>query len=75
MTDNPYVWCFDHGRIHNFSDGAWCTAWWVQLAGTTETEALADKANRFGDAQFYDQLPVTVQVELADAQDRQEPQQ
>ncbi|MFE1321630.1 hypothetical protein [Kitasatospora phosalacinea] len=73
MTDNPqpYVWCFDHGRTHNFSDGAWCTAWWVPLVGATEPEALADKAARFGDARFYDQLPFAVQVELAEAREPQ----
>jgi hypothetical protein len=62
---SPYVWCFDHGRTHNFSAGAWCTAWWIPLAGTTEDEALADKQQRFGDAVFYDQLPVEQIVELA----------
>jgi len=65
--DQPYVWCFDHGRMHNFSAGAWCTAWWVPLTGGTEAEAAADKARRFGGAQFYDQLPREQQVQLAEA--------
>lgn len=66
MTENPFVWCFDHGRMHNFSEGAWCTAWWVVLIGTTEAEALGDKVSRFGDARFYDQLPLEQQVKLAE---------
>ncbi|MFF4417052.1 hypothetical protein ACFYY8_31410 [Streptosporangium sp. NPDC001559] len=67
-----FAWCFSHGRLHRFTpsreypDGAWCTAHWSRLAGATEEEALADKANRFGDAQFIDQLPLEVQVEVAD---------
>lgn len=61
-----YVWCFDHGRTHDFSHGAWCTASWAPLNGASETEALADKAARFGDAVFYDQLPMDQQVALAE---------
>ncbi|MEV0831456.1 hypothetical protein [Nonomuraea rubra] len=58
--------------MHNFipcgeadsPDGAWCTADWVKLDGSTEEEALAAKTARFGDAQFIDQLPFDVQVGL-----------
>lgn len=69
MSDNrSYAWCFDHGRMHDFFNGVWCTAWWVPLSGRTEAEAMADKAARFGDAQFYDQLPLEQRVALAEAQ-------
>ncbi|MFG3051848.1 hypothetical protein ACGFZP_12985 [Kitasatospora sp. NPDC048239] len=72
MTTNggasaSYVWCFDHGRTHNFSHGAWCTAWWTPLTGNTEAEALTDKTNRFGDAVFYNDLPTDQQIALANA--------
>ncbi|MFD3363661.1 hypothetical protein ACFWW5_11215 [Streptomyces albidoflavus] len=61
-----YAWCLDHGRLHRFTqkEGAWCSALWVALVGEDETTALADKRIRFGDAQFFDQLPQAVQVEL-----------
>lgn len=62
-----YAWCFDHGCLHAFSGEPWCTAWWAPLTGATEDEALADKVARFGDAFFYDQLPLAVQAQLADA--------
>ncbi len=60
-----FAWCFDHGRLHVFvprgehecPDGAWCTARWVRLAGTTEQEATADKEKRFGEAVFCHHLP------------------
>lgn len=61
-----YAWCFDHGRLHPFTNGAWCTASWTPLTGGTETEALADKAARFGEAIFFDQLTTEQQLELID---------
>jgi hypothetical protein len=64
VTVTRFAWCFDHGRSHNFSTGAWCTAFWVKLAGQTEAEALADKQTRFGDAVFYDQLTLEQQGAL-----------
>ncbi|MFB8182661.1 hypothetical protein ACFC8N_43060 [Streptomyces sp. NPDC055966] len=59
----------DHGRLHHFTqkEGAWCSALWVALSGDNEPSALADKQTRFGDAQFFDQLPQTVQVELVES--------
>lgn len=69
-----YAWCFSHGRLHTFvprgeaesPDGAWCTADWSRLAGASEGEALADKQDRYGDAQFLDHLPLEVQVAVMD---------
>lgn len=69
-TQTPaYAWCLDHGRLHHFTqkEGAWCSALWVALDGTDEQSALADKQARFGDAQFFDQLPQQVQVELVES--------
>jgi hypothetical protein len=63
MADQTYAWCFSHGRMHIFRpsseypDGAWCTARWMPLAGATEEDALADKQDRYGSAQFEHQLP------------------
>jgi hypothetical protein len=67
-----YAWCFSHGRLHHFTpsseypDGAWCTAHWSRLNGTSEDEALADKSARYGDTQFLDALPLDVQVAVID---------
>jgi hypothetical protein len=62
-----FAWCFSHGRLHRFLKKPWCTATWARLAGTTEAEALADKAARFGDATFSNDLPLETQVELMQA--------
>ena len=59
-----YAWCFDHGRLHHFTNGAWCTAAWTPLAGTTKAQAMADKTTRYGDAIYIDQLPLEQQVKL-----------
>lgn len=65
MTNSTlYAWCFDHGGIHRFAGEPWCAARWAPLAGNTEDEALADKAARFGDAFFIDQLPIEQQLAL-----------
>jgi hypothetical protein len=70
-VSNPnYAWCFSHGRLHHFAGHAWCTATWTPLTGTSEAEALADKHNRYGDAQFLDQLPLEQQYELIDVPPR-----
>lgn len=55
-----YGWCFDHGRLHAFleTEGAWCTAAWVPLDASTEEEALAQKQLVWGEALFFDQLPL-----------------
>jgi hypothetical protein len=56
-----FAWCFSHGRLH--TDPAWCTASWSPLPGaTTEEEALTEKRQRFGDAEFLHQLPLGLQV-------------
>lgn len=67
--DLSYAWCLDHGRLHRFSqeDGAWCSALWVPLDGTSEGTALANKQSRFGEARFFDELPREVQTELIEA--------
>lgn len=73
MADVTYAWCFSHGRMHFFSptaehpDGAWCTAFWVPLAGDTEEAALADKQARFADALFDHQLGPERRVEVFEA--------
>lgn len=61
-----YAWCFSHGRMHTFPVGRepWCTAWWVPLAGNTEQAALAEKRNRYGDAQFMHHLSVEQQAAI-----------
>ncbi|MFD9564401.1 hypothetical protein [Streptomyces sp. NPDC059994] len=59
-----YAWCFSHGRLHRFDDEPWCTASWARLDGATEGDALTDKAARYGDAQFLDQLPGEQQFDL-----------
>ena len=59
-----YAWCFSHGRDHRFDGEPWCTATWTPLAGRTEEEALRDKEERFGDAQFLHQLPAERQLLL-----------
>ncbi|MER5890517.1 hypothetical protein ABT160_42390 [Streptomyces sp. NPDC001941] len=60
-TENgsSYAWCFSHGRLHVFQAGQdpWCTAEWVTVQGATREAALAAKAEHFGDAQFFDELP------------------
>ncbi|MBQ1164408.1 hypothetical protein KBZ21_41190, partial [Streptomyces sp. A73] len=35
----------------------WCTAAWAPLDATNEAEAQDEKARRWGDAQFFHQLP------------------
>lgn len=64
-----YAWCLDHGRLHRFAqkDGAWCSALWVELNGNDEQSALADKHDRFGEAQFFDQLPLKDQREIIES--------
>ncbi len=59
---DTFAWCFSHGRLHRFTNRPWCTATWVPLTGTTEDDALADKAARFGDAVFIDHLPLEQQA-------------
>lgn len=60
MSNLPdrYAWCFSHGFMHTFDpESPWCTADWVWLDGDSEDAAMADKAARYGDAQFLHQLP------------------
>lgn len=64
MTARMYAWCFSHGRLHHFNTTPWCTATWTRLNGTTETEALADKHDRYGGAQFLHQLSGDQQLDL-----------
>ncbi len=54
-----FAWCFDHGQMHHFAadETPWCGAAWVWLAGATEAEAMDDRASRFGEARFFDQIP------------------
>lgn len=61
MPEPTYAWCFDHGRLHIFrltesNPDPWCTANWMPLTGATEDEALADKQQRYEDAQFIHHL-------------------
>ncbi len=65
MPDS-FAWCFDHGHTHHFAadETPWCNAAWVWLAGLTETEAIADKQARFGDARFLDQLTSEQQLAI-----------
>jgi hypothetical protein len=62
--DITFAWCFSHGTMHRFhtTDTPWCTADWLWLAGSTETAALADKHQRYGDAQFLHDLTPEQQV-------------
>lgn len=57
-----FAWCFDHGRPHNFLPDSnpeeVCSASWVPLLGDTEEEAMRHKQLVWGDAQFFDQLPL-----------------
>lgn len=59
-----YAWCFSHGRLHCFHDTPWCTATWAPLTAHTEAEARTNKEERFGDAQFLDELPAERQLLL-----------
>ena len=54
MNKDRYAWCFSHGTMHFFRAGKdpWCTAFWVYVTGETEIEALINKADTYGDAQF-----------------------
>jgi hypothetical protein len=69
-----FAWCFDHGRLHKFhvEEGAWCTAAWVPLEGSTEEDALMHKQLTWGDAQFFDQLTLERQGGLINMTDRRE---
>ncbi|MBD0743534.1 hypothetical protein [Streptomyces sp. CBMA152] len=64
MNEVTYAWCFSHGRLHRFDGDPWCTATWTPLDGGSETEALADKQARYGDAQFLHQLPDEQHLDL-----------
>ncbi|MEV1042367.1 hypothetical protein AB0J01_37995 [Streptomyces sp. NPDC050204] len=61
-----HAWCFDHGRAHTFKGGKepWCGAAWVTFAATSTEEALAAKQAAYGDAQFFDQLSATDQLDI-----------
>jgi hypothetical protein len=48
-----------------YPDGAWCTAQWVRIGTGAERDCLAGKHARFGMARFIDELPLEVQVEIA----------
>ncbi|MBQ1165212.1 hypothetical protein KBZ21_45310, partial [Streptomyces sp. A73] len=61
-----FAWCFDHGRMHHFDGPPWCTAAWAPLDATTEAEAQDETARRWGDAQFFHQLPAEQQLALID---------
>lgn len=64
MTDGPvFAWCFSHGALHTFPAATqpWCTAVWVPLPGANRDEALLAKKERYGDAEFVDQLPADQQ--------------
>ncbi|MFC1420769.1 hypothetical protein [Streptacidiphilus cavernicola] len=65
-TDLRFAWCFSHGGIHRFAADRdpWCTASWVWLDGASEAEALVDKAQRFGDARFEDQLTMNQRLAI-----------
>ncbi|MBQ1164476.1 hypothetical protein KBZ21_41565, partial [Streptomyces sp. A73] len=41
----------------------WCTAAWAPLDATNEAEAQDEKARRWGDAQFFHQLPAEQQLD------------
>lgn len=62
MTATVHAWCFSHGRMHTFgSDGAWCTAHWVDLGASNPVQADQRKRDHFGDARFMDELPLEAQ--------------
>lgn len=62
--DGPlgFAWCFSHGRLHVMP--SWCTAAWIQLVGTTQQEAMVNKHERFGKAQFLHELLLDRQMEV-----------
>jgi hypothetical protein len=65
MSNLPdrYAWCFSHGLMHTFDPEApWCTASWVWLSSRDKDDALADKQQRYGDAEFLHQLPADEQL-------------
>ena len=70
MPEQTFAWCFSHGRLHVFRpsteypDGAWCTATWVPFAAATEEQAIEAKQVAYGDAAFFDDLPVGKQLEV-----------
>lgn len=72
-----YAWCFSHGRMHAFTvlGGAWCTADWIPLNGSTEETALADKTARYGDAKHHGHLSPEAQERLASEVHEREKQQ
>lgn len=64
-----FAWCFSHGVMHRFDPAdPWCTATWVWLASRDEADALADKAARYGDAQFLHHLPADQQLAIIQEQ-------
>lgn len=73
-TQIAYAWCFDHGALHRFvrAEGAWCSAAWVPLDGSTKGEALRHKQLVWGHAQFFDQLPLDRQGGLINTMDGRE---
>jgi hypothetical protein len=63
MSVTVQAWCFSHGRMHTFgsSDGAWCTADWVDLGASNPALAEDRKRAHFGDARFMHDLPLEAQ--------------
>lgn len=63
-----YAWCFDHGRLHNFpaNQKPWCTAFWVPFvaAVSTEEQAIEAKQASYGDARFFNDLPVDQRIKV-----------
>ena len=66
-----YAWCFSHGRLHIFTGDPWCTATWVALPASTETDAREAKCRTYGAARFLHELPTEQQLDIIDARETQ----
>jgi len=66
MKSCRFAFCFSHGVLHDFpvDDEPWCTATWVPFVAATKEQALEAKQAAYGDARFFDQLPVAQQLEV-----------
>lgn len=72
-ADVTFAWCFSHGTLHRFrtTDTPWCTANWVWLSSRDESDAMADKQWRYGNAQFLDDLSPDDQAAVLDLREIQ----
>ena len=66
LSRNTYAWCFGHGGVHLFLAGEKpsCTNIWVPFIAYTEEEAIQAKRAAYGNAQFFDELPLEKKLKV-----------